>query len=484
MLKQDLRMRGVWALSLVISVACTKPNPRSCADGVCSDPTLPFCDVDGSLQGIPETCIAVECTPGAFEACRGDQSLVCNDVGTNFDVVQCTLGCDETAGGCVVCSMNDQCNNPQPVCELSTGECRGCAADAECSSQVCDLDTGACLAESAVVYAAPAGSPSAATCTLAQPCSLERAVALVAGSLVLRLLPGDYATRLEIATSQTTLRVVATGANITDGGLFVHGDGTDVDIRNILISTNADTLFCGDTTQTVPSVLTIRDSTLDRNGSLVCSLCSCRLSNTEITSAVLGGAAAIDLRTNSSFEGDRLRMRSGLGDIRDAIFANGVNVSARLTNSSLVNLDFTFGNDDTSLPGSQFFFAYNTIVYNGADVANGDGISCVFGAGNGMRTVRFENNIIFSTDTNEPLDPTNCTFVNNVVAPFAGSLPNNTIANPKFVNAAAGDFHLQSDSPAKDSAVPSAVALDVDHDFENTARPQGPKADIGAFEFK
>jgi hypothetical protein len=77
-----------------------------------------------------------------------------------------------------------------------------------------------------------------------------------------------------------------------------------------------------------------------------------------------------------------------------------------------------------------------------------------------------------------------CTFVNNVIAPFAGALPGNTIANPQFVDAAARDFHLKSTSPGIDVAVPSAVALDTDHDFDNLARPQGPKADIGAFEFK
>ena len=41
--------------------ACTEANPRSCTDGLCTDQRFPFCDVDGSLDGHPLTCIAVAC---------------------------------------------------------------------------------------------------------------------------------------------------------------------------------------------------------------------------------------------------------------------------------------------------------------------------------------------------------------------------------------------------------------------------------------
>ena len=89
-------------------VGCsTKPNPKSCLDNHCSDPSLPFCDVDGSIGGEPNTCIAVECTPNEFEACRGDRALTCNAAGDNFDLIDCEFGCGES--GCKPCD--------RPECE-------------------------------------------------------------------------------------------------------------------------------------------------------------------------------------------------------------------------------------------------------------------------------------------------------------------------------------------------------------------------------
>jgi hypothetical protein len=54
-------------------------------------------------------------------------------------------------------------------------------------------------------------------------------------------------------------------------------------------------------------------------------------------------------------------------------------------------------------------------------------------------------------------------------------------ADPLFVNASAGDFHLMPTSPAIDTADPSATES---VDYEGTARPQGIKRDVGAFEYK
>ncbi|MBX3158455.1 MAG: hypothetical protein KF773_20975 [Deltaproteobacteria bacterium] len=96
-------------LICVLVVGCVAPgkkNPISCFDRKCDDPARPYCDFDGSVAGQPNTCIAVECTPNAFETCRADDSAaVCNAAGNNFDVRPCDFGCDDTAG-CKVCSPN------------------------------------------------------------------------------------------------------------------------------------------------------------------------------------------------------------------------------------------------------------------------------------------------------------------------------------------------------------------------------------------
>lgn len=100
MSKEYGRMR--FAMIMALLVACsTKPNPKSCLDNHCSDPALPFCDVDGSIGGEPNTCIAVECTPSTFEECRGDRALTCNAAGDNYDLVECEFGCG--TDGCLSC---------------------------------------------------------------------------------------------------------------------------------------------------------------------------------------------------------------------------------------------------------------------------------------------------------------------------------------------------------------------------------------------
>ena len=111
MSKEDGRMRFV--LVLVLAMGCsTKPNPKSCLDNHCSDPELPFCDVDGSVGGEPNTCIAVDCMPGAFEKCERDKSLVCNTRGDNFELAECEFGCSGEAAGCNACNT--------PACENET----------------------------------------------------------------------------------------------------------------------------------------------------------------------------------------------------------------------------------------------------------------------------------------------------------------------------------------------------------------------------
>jgi hypothetical protein len=125
----EYRVMRLALLALIVSVVvsgCTQPNPASCADGFCSDPSLPFCDVDGAFGGIPDTCIAVTCTPNEFAGCRDDHALTCTADGGNFDVVDCEFGCGDQ--GCLPCTTSDcepriipkyigtECN------ELSTGE--------------------------------------------------------------------------------------------------------------------------------------------------------------------------------------------------------------------------------------------------------------------------------------------------------------------------------------------------------------------------
>src|SRR6185436_6331894 len=100
----------LFSMAAWVAAACTERNRTFCGDGVCVDPELRYCDVDGSFGGVPGTCIAVECEPGTFAACRGDAALACSDGGNDYDVTECQLGCDPASGGCRTCNSNAQCD--------------------------------------------------------------------------------------------------------------------------------------------------------------------------------------------------------------------------------------------------------------------------------------------------------------------------------------------------------------------------------------
>jgi hypothetical protein len=126
---------AVTSLAVVVAASAagctTQRNPRYCGDGVCIDPAYPFCDVDGMFGDLRQQCVAVECAPDAFVACRGDDELRCNATGTTYDVTHCELGCD-AAGGCRLCEAN------QTAC--TNGKVSTCdAAGNVVSSEACPL---------------------------------------------------------------------------------------------------------------------------------------------------------------------------------------------------------------------------------------------------------------------------------------------------------------------------------------------------------
>lgn len=112
---------GAWILIVAIVGCTTSPNPRSCLDGKCEDPAYPFCDFDGDIAGIPTACIAVSCTPGASDACRGDRAVICNAAGDNYDLVPCEHGCNELTRAC------NQCEPSTSRCEA--GVFQSCDAE-------------------------------------------------------------------------------------------------------------------------------------------------------------------------------------------------------------------------------------------------------------------------------------------------------------------------------------------------------------------
>jgi hypothetical protein len=145
MISEHARMWWRFSLAgLVLSFALgcsTKKNPLRCADGICADPAYPFCDTEGEVAGEPDQCIAVACTPGEVDACRGDQAVTCNAEGTDYDIVQCDLGCDVNIGGCRLCEPNETaCTNGT----VATCDANGAVTSSEECALGCFEDEARC----------------------------------------------------------------------------------------------------------------------------------------------------------------------------------------------------------------------------------------------------------------------------------------------------------------------------------------------------
>ena len=131
-------MRLAWTLALLLG-ACTKPNPRSCLDGVCDDPRYPFCDVNGDIGGTPDTCIEGRCEPNAVAGCQADDLVRCNANGTNFETARCEFGCqgDDAQAACNLCEPNTSLCMADSVAQ--------CGADGRVASSV--VCAGTCVAD-------------------------------------------------------------------------------------------------------------------------------------------------------------------------------------------------------------------------------------------------------------------------------------------------------------------------------------------------
>lgn len=79
----------------------------------------------------PRPADVVSCTPGEFAECRGSTQLTCSAAGTDYDTVQCALGCEPLIG-CRLCEPN------QTIC--ANGKVQSCdATGSVTSSEACAL---------------------------------------------------------------------------------------------------------------------------------------------------------------------------------------------------------------------------------------------------------------------------------------------------------------------------------------------------------
>lgn len=164
--------------------------------------------------------------------------------------------------------------------------------------------------------------------------------------------------------------------------------------------------------------------------------------------------------------------------------------------SAYTCLDIRAGHDELGKSGTRLHVHHNTFYgcgWAGSDVPNETGAIAFVNSKN--YTLDVHANIVYSTmpyvvpevytNRRDVPRPDPAAFSHNLWF-GAGQEPGfdseSVNADPKFVNARAGDLRLDAASPALGRGVPVAEDSRLTHDFDGRPRPSSRPADIGAFQ--
>ena len=526
-----------------VGAGCTKPNPAVCCvdSADCAALGLP----ESSRCGDGEACLAHQCEDSGCEAdlqCTSVATPFCEDracvacrlneaalsEGCTAETPVCDwqadacVGCTETdecaayadtpacapSGACVQCLTNDQCSNPTPVCSADFA-CTTCTSGDQCDSGVCDLETGACALSAQVVTLDTAGVGVA--CTPAAPCAdVATAVDLLDETRpYLHLRPTAVGTPfdgpLELITRNNDIlpriQVYGAGATITSNVSIGQGDayensvlrvdGTEVVVWGLRIETaSANTAVAGAHAVRVGdgADVTLHEASVIFTG-------------TPGAVARANGVRAIDAASRVTLDRTTVEGFTNLLDVSDSGYAAverstlrngtfGVNV-ASIGQAAIKNSLITLTSEPAIRAyGGRFTLTSSTLINTGYSTSTARFLDCedvYLGA-----VALHAGNVAWNTlgNSNKPMiggtDAALCPMSSSVLGPTGGGTPpgsNQVIGDPLLVDLPAGNYHLQTTSPAIDlyaGCDPEAGLLD----FDGAPRPLGVGCDAGAFELQ
>ena len=444
-------------------VGCRKVPVRNVyCDGTsswpCADPAFPRCDVQAKLcqpaltDGGSHPDLAVSDLAGcsANSDCPDDHPIcadrVCRTCTGSSDDGAClarsaaTPRCFAASGTCAACATagveSSDCGTATPVCGAG-GVCRACAAHAECTAELCNLD-GTCAVANSIAYADNANG----TCTGSHAATLADPACDVTAALAV----------------QPIVRVM--GSTIAYPHVTI-GSGS---VQIIGADTKPSSIISGDSTS---PALIIGGATT-----------SVLLDELEVTS----GAAQDAISCSNSVLGPTMVLRRSLVHGAGAVGVDATKCAVTLDRDQIGPGNTGGG---ISVSGAPYTITNCFIVGNG----NG-GSGVLIGSGATAAAPGFMHNTVVSNAAGGILCSAATSIANsivegNTVSDTSGSctLTGSTSLVPDFVSAT--DYHLNGRTTANLACCIDQLSTSpVDHDYDGRARPQptNGKWDIGAHE--
>jgi hypothetical protein len=326
------------------------------------------------------------------------------------------------------------------------------------------LPDGSCSDGSDVAYVDPGGTDNAA-CTQAMPCTKVASALATMRPYVKLSGTTDEAVAVGSGRHVTFLAdpgAVLTRSSGTGAIVTVSDDATSLTVYDLAIS-NAPNNASGigvviPSAAGSPSVALVRATVSSNPGGGI---------------SASGGTLSVTQSKIINNSGGGLLISSAQFTIVNNFIAG--NGGSAPTNT-VGGVDFSI----VSSAGNQFDF--NTVTANSGASNVNSGVNC----GTVTVALPLRNNIIYGnlvSGAGAQLGGGGgeCAATYSDIGPIAVAGSGNIDADPAFVNAGQGDYHITASSPCKDSADPAAT---LDIDIDGDTRPQGPARDIGADEYK